>query len=149
MPDEHGRLLDELLELRSMAVAVQRSGEVIVRNHIFAISFSGLPHTVMRCERALHHMQACQRPISPQIQHAFANKILKASHQPPKRDRQEMSRYETITCAIHACKLGHTEPEGGSKVGTEGLGRGGRHTICQKRFGPLTAVTCESAKYAV
>ena len=46
MPDEHGRLLDELLELRSMAVAVQRSGEVIVRNHIFAISFSGLPHTV-------------------------------------------------------------------------------------------------------
>ena len=47
MPDEHGRLLDELLELRSMAVAVQRSGEVIVRNHIFAISFSGLPHTVL------------------------------------------------------------------------------------------------------
>ena len=31
MPDEHGRLLDELLELRSMAVAVQRSGEVNVR----------------------------------------------------------------------------------------------------------------------
>ena len=50
MPDEHGRLLDELLELRSMAVAVQRSGEVIVRNHIFAISFSGLPHTVVSCE---------------------------------------------------------------------------------------------------
>ena len=53
MPDEHGRLLDELLELRSMAVAVQRSGEVIVRNHIFAISFSGLPHTVKGfCSRA-------------------------------------------------------------------------------------------------
>ena len=52
MPDEHGRLLDELLELRSMTVAVQRSGEVIVRNHIFAISFSGLPHTVIFGTRA-------------------------------------------------------------------------------------------------
>ena len=62
---------------------------------------------------------------------------------------EEISRDETITCAVHACELGHRGPEGGSKVGTEGLGRGGRHTICQKRFGTLTAVTCESAKYAV
>ena len=71
MPDEHGRLLDELLELRSMAVAVQRSGEVIVRNHIFAISFSGLPHTV--CLRKLarkwgqiwvFHCTATHRPSS-------------------------------------------------------------------------------------
>ena len=105
-------------------------------------------YTRATCPRGLT-IQACQRPISPQIQHAFANKILKASHQCRDRSREEMRRYETITCAIHACKLGHTEPEGGSKVGTKGLGRGGRRTICHKSFGPLNAVTCESAKYAV
>ena len=56
MPDEHGRLLDELLELRSMAVAVQRSGEVIVRNHIFAISFSGLQWSVTQLDPGTEKM---------------------------------------------------------------------------------------------
>ena len=80
MPDEHGRLLDELLELRSMTVAVQRSGEVIVRNHIFAISFSGLPHTVALSALCLGPV--CPRPTCYDIS-THATKGRRGTHGSP------------------------------------------------------------------